>query len=648
MVDEPYKQPFIGIWFHDNNFLPDLQNKMKLCLNRTFYYYRIFASHKEFYTYIAKEQLVVRIFLIISTIDTSLKCLLELTEKYPQIFEKVYIFSSATIQMTNRFMTNNTDVLFKQINKDMQNSIGSVISNRDVREMSFAEDDPSTTSSNYRWLPSLCVFNSTSQTNIPIQHLTKESLRFLCFLRMIDILRRSRYDRNELSAMWSSVRDHYKGNQEQLDAIDELEETYDKAKAIHYYTGNSCLSRVVNQTFHTENMREIFTYRVYISDLHQQLVNTHNQDEQNGLKECIVKVYRGKPLSGSALQQLIDNVGGLVSMNGFLSTTVDSEVASHYHGDEQVTKCRPGYRPVLFEFKIDASMKQPYAYIGDCSTKPDEAEVLFSLGTLWRIKDVKISNELCTIVLSAYDESDLQLLEVLKELTGKECDMLSIGDLFFRLGEYDEAEWFYEKMLKQSSLNDEIKRTLHYKIGMIRFERKDYFVALKRFEDALRLFPSKTDKPNQISAGQLGCVYGNQSPFITIHTNMGIIHQAEEQYEKAEGCYKQAVEIKSESQLGRATAHNRLGLLYFCRKKYKEAREHHKKAVDLIDKSDSNWIEFERNLEFANQRCEHVMSKRKNNKDIPTQYKSLDDLETYLLIFFIVTTILSVYIAALL
>ena len=42
-------------------------------------------------------------------------------------------------------------------------------------------------------------------------------------------------------------------------------------EAIKYYTGNSCLSRTVNQACHTEDMKELFTFRVYISDLHKKL-----------------------------------------------------------------------------------------------------------------------------------------------------------------------------------------------------------------------------------------------------------------------------------------------------------------------------------------------------------------------------------------
>ncbi len=50
--------------------------------------------------------------------------------------------------------------------------------------------------------------------------------------------------------------------------------------------------------------------------------------KQNENRSSITNVYRVKLLSESVLQQLIDNKDGLISMNGFLSTTTDLKVAN--------------------------------------------------------------------------------------------------------------------------------------------------------------------------------------------------------------------------------------------------------------------------------------------------------------------------------
>jgi hypothetical protein len=102
-----------------------------------------------------------------------------------------------------------------------------------------------------------------------------------------------------------------------------------------------------------------------------------SQPEQNKIKLMIAEVYRGKVLSKSVLQQLIDNIDGLISMNGFLSTTIDPRVADIYAGDDEICD---GLRCVQFQLQIN-KIRQPYVYISDCILQNDELEVLFSVGT---------------------------------------------------------------------------------------------------------------------------------------------------------------------------------------------------------------------------------------------------------------------------
>ncbi|CAF4997724.1 unnamed protein product, partial [Rotaria sp. Silwood1] len=110
-------------------------------------------------------------------------------------------------------------------------------------------------------------------------------------------------------------------------------------------------------------------------------------------------------------------------MNGFLSTTFDSDVVGVYAGDEQIAE---GYRRAKFQLQISKKIRQPYAYVGNCSAKKNELEVLFSIGTIWRIESVKYDEDPCTIELTSCDELDSQLMELLEKYTGDECTLLSI------------------------------------------------------------------------------------------------------------------------------------------------------------------------------------------------------------------------------
>ncbi|CAF3886932.1 unnamed protein product, partial [Rotaria sp. Silwood1] len=242
---------------------------------------------------------------------------------------------------------------------------------------------------------------------------------------MMGILLRMSHDPKGQAEMWTSCHKIYKKNSAQLEHIDKLRKTYKACEAIKHYTENSFLSRTVNQVCRTEDFQHIFKFRVYITDLHRQLDVFGRQQEQNGIKSEITKVYCGKPLSDSVLQQLIDNKGGLISMNGFLSTTLDFDMVGVYAGDEQIAE---GHRRAKFQLQISKKIRQPYAYVGNCSAKKNELEVLFSIGTIWRIESVKYDEDPCTIELTSCDELDSQLMELLEKYTGGGCTLLSLED----------------------------------------------------------------------------------------------------------------------------------------------------------------------------------------------------------------------------
>ena len=80
---------------------------------------------------------------------------------------------------------------------------------------------------------------------------------------------------------------------------------------------------------------------------------------------------------------------------------------------------------------------------------------------------------------------------------------------YYELGNDDEAEWFYNKMLKQDSLDDKTRGNLYYKIGMIRFEKKSIILShFENFKKAAKLLPSSINESDKIQAPQRLYVYG--------------------------------------------------------------------------------------------------------------------------------------------
>jgi hypothetical protein len=87
-------------------------------------------------------------------------------------------------------------------------------------------------------------------------------------------------------------------------------------------------------------------------------------------------------------KKLEDNKNGLVVMNGFLSTTEDEVVAKGFASGVP----NSDQKAVIFELNIDPDVvNKPYAKIPSDrhAKKSNEEEVLFSIGSVWQIINVK-------------------------------------------------------------------------------------------------------------------------------------------------------------------------------------------------------------------------------------------------------------------
>jgi tetratricopeptide (TPR) repeat protein len=622
IVKATRKQSFIGVWLHDNSLLFDEQEKMRFYLNRTFYYYRFIMGTEEFFKYIDRDRLAARIFLIISDLTLYLS-LVKLTQKHPDLFEKVYVYlpTEDDIAIPNAcFATSCRRRLFQELNKDILKYTFEKKSSNLIANPNFLEIHSINTPQINRIPPSISVLNSKYQQNTPIRHMNKESLKFLCFLRMTDILLRIIHDPEDISEMWTACRNLYQDNNAQLDHIDKLAKVYRKEEAVQYYTQTSCLSRIVNQACHTEDMQWIFTFRIYICDLHRQLDALNIQRLQQTLNTQNYTLFRGKPLSQSVLQQLIDNEGGLILLNGFLSTTFDPDVAFVYAGDKVGDEEN---KPVLFQFHVDNKIKQPFADISCCSTQSDESEILFSLGTVWRIESVKLDKNLCIIELTSSDELNSKVTELFENYTGEGCTLLSLGDILCGLGEDVEAEWFYRKMLEKESLDDRTRGILYYKIGMIRFVKEDYFVAIDSLERSAPIMEKLDNEVKEaVATARPLYMYDTRSCFLTIYNNIGLMLQKNSKLDAAIVNYRKALREKG-SDFERATVHNNLGIVYFNRGNYTKAYEHHLEADKLIDERHLYGAEFRKNLVRAYKRLKSRFLRDSDGRDTITSQNLL-------------------------
>ncbi|CAF1225543.1 unnamed protein product, partial [Didymodactylos carnosus] len=281
-----------------------------------------------------------------------------------------------------------------------------------------------------------------------------------------------------------------------MDKIDEFHTNYWEAGAIYYYTTDSFLFRLVNEAFRYEDIERIFTFRQYITDLHRQLA------QQPIPCQNTMPFLRGKKLSITVLQQLNDNVGNLISMNGFLSTTRDLNVAKIFAGvDENLD----GYESAVFEMYVDkvARIRRSYADIKDLSKFPEEHEVLFSMGFVWQIQSMdKGDHSFWTIVMHSCSDLDSEQANHFKELSSG-YTFLSMGNILRELGEFTNAENFYYRMLEDRDLPNETRGHVYYNIAMLADEQGKYFSALENLHRTLDFIKPTTTPNDRRSAASL-------------------------------------------------------------------------------------------------------------------------------------------------
>lgn len=93
----------------------------------------------------------------------------------------------------------------------------------------------------------------------------------------------------------------------------------------------------------------------------------------------VLKLYRGLKLSQNEIANFEQNIGILISTNGYLSTSRLRPVA--YHFAKKRTN-REGVVGALFEYQVDLKQvkKIVIADIAQYSAFPEEAEVLVDIG----------------------------------------------------------------------------------------------------------------------------------------------------------------------------------------------------------------------------------------------------------------------------
>ena len=358
----------------------------------------------------------------------------------------------------------------------------------------------------------------------------------------------------------------YANDPHELTYIDELDVEYTAEQAIWWYTRPTFMYKMLNRALLVQNINILYKMRFFIKDLHLQLEKLH-RSYVDTLSSNTLTVYRGLSLLDSAFVQIEQNRGGLLAFNTFLSTSTERKVAMSFATE---ILDEPGYQSILFEMKINVvKCQNPFADIQQLSEMKNEKEILFSMGTVFRIHQIeKLPNGVWNIQLSLDGDEDVQLRRLTEHMRTKFQGLhplFMIGRLMRTLGQYENAEHFYRMFIDQNestSINPVEQGKLYADLGAIYMDRRQYLQALSYFQESV-----KFDSDSAESYGKLGLVY-----------------QELNQHEKALGHLLRAIELnqtKKASSEDVAIQFNNLGTVHYKQKNFDQARLNYEQSLKL-------------------------------------------------------------------
>ncbi|CAF1241265.1 unnamed protein product [Didymodactylos carnosus] len=451
-----------------------------------------------------------------------------------------------------------------------QNKIRGVFTHKDSLLIQIAEDAKVLSND----MMPMNVF-SLSHHEKSIRDLDKESAVFMWNQLIIDVLLRMPTSDESKMEMLTECESYYRDNDKELEKINEFRLNYSSDAAVWWYTRDSFVYRLLNKALRTRDIDIIFKFRFLIADLYRQLQREYSKFmERFTHGEYFLTVYRGQHLKADELHELKDNIGGLISMNTFLSTTCEKGVALIHAGDGSFS---PILESILFEIQVNTSIDtKPYANIKEFSVMNHEDEVLFSIGTIFRIKSVEKASAtgIWSVKLLLNSESDEQLKvlsEQIREETDRSSDLYTLGYLLREMGEYAKAERYLRRLINATLPNDPAMGTFYNIIGTVYNGHGEYSQALQYYEQSLEI-QLKTLGPNHPSVA-------------TTYNNIGRVYNDQGEYSQALKYYEQTLEIQLKT-LGTnhpsvATTYNNIGPVYNYQGEYSQALKYYEQSLGI-------------------------------------------------------------------
>ena len=357
-----------------------------------------------------------------------------------------------------------------------------------------------------------------------VKKLKDQDAKYYWYQSIMDVLLLIADKCNPRKELVDECRRIYENDAVELRHINDFEQYYNQDNAIYWYTKPCFAFRLLNQALRTQDMEVIFHFRLFIYDLNYRIKTLYLQWLHKDEPTDRVPFFRGQLMDISEVNLLKENRNELISINSFLSATVDRAVAEAFTAGNPNQDDNP-LKSVLFIIDVFGCDEDTaaFAFIKKFSCTPPEEEVLFTINAIFRIEDVKEENNIWNVYLRLEKDQNKPQKSIrdhmLKNIRS-DSSPAAFGWLLFRSDDLDKAER-YANYLINVFPNDHSEHGHAYNLlGLIHKSRGHFDQSINCFNKALDIY-SKTDR-------------SNISQLIAVHSSISLAYIQNHEPEKVE------------------------------------------------------------------------------------------------------------------
>lgn len=349
--------------------------------------------------------------------------------------------------------------------------------------------------------------------------------------------------------------------------LNDFLDKYHPDKALWWYTRESILYRLLNETLHTQSLyQKLAIFHFLLRDIAKQLADNQCQTP--------VRVYYGKILWMSEIEDLRGDTNKYLSNLSFWLTNVNRGKVIRTLNDSLTTAGELG---VLFE--IDAhptpGMRKPFADISKLCHFDNRGEIMFMIGCIFRLVAVENQGDLWIVRLELCSNEEADLRKVHQAMDEFHRDgtrnLRDFADLFYRLKKYDCAEKIYDQLLDKLPNDDPSCANLYFARATIAKNKREYEISLKFYQKALKI-KQRTHPEEVIDIAR-------------IHACIGAVHRHTNNDREALNCFQKAIELHQKEHLethpNLAIFYDNIADVYKHQMNYPKALEYYNLALDI-------------------------------------------------------------------